>query len=282
MPTYNRSSFLEASIGSILNQTFQEWELIIIDDGSTDDTKLVAKKFNDCRIKYYYQENAGRSNARNNGIKISLGQFLFFLDSDDHYYPNHLEVHKKAIEQSKNSFFLFHTWYNLNRNGERESIPFKNFDSQEPLKLNRMEGPMLPCISFPRSIFKSELFNEELSICEDIEMILRVLSYCPIKTSGIITFQYNLHGGNSIMEYSIDYLENLALSWSIISVQHSKYYDKVFLKKRLFNIYSGLADKYSRCGRKLDAIKSLIQSIQIKPTFLFSRYLGGIIRNIIQ
>ena len=91
IPTYNRANFLPNTINSVIKQTYSNWELIIIDDGSTDHTKQVVASFQDERIKYIYQENAERSAARNNGIKNATGEWVCFLDSDDYYLPNHLE-----------------------------------------------------------------------------------------------------------------------------------------------------------------------------------------------
>ena len=92
MPTYNRELFLQRSIESILNQTFADFELICIDDGSTDNSKEIIKKYSekDQRIKYFYQKNQGRCIARNVGIENTKGQWVCFLDSDDIYFPNHL------------------------------------------------------------------------------------------------------------------------------------------------------------------------------------------------
>ncbi|WP_282022627.1 glycosyltransferase family 2 protein [Priestia flexa] len=83
IPTYNSKNTLESTIYSCLNQTYYDIEIIIIDDGSTDDTLSLIKSINDQRLRYYYFKNQGRSAARNEGIKKSRGKYLQFLDSDD-------------------------------------------------------------------------------------------------------------------------------------------------------------------------------------------------------
>ena len=85
IPTYNRANMISGAIQSVLEQTFKNFELIIIDDGSTDQTAHVIAGFSDERIKYNYQQNTERSQARNNGIKIASGRYICFLDSDDQY-----------------------------------------------------------------------------------------------------------------------------------------------------------------------------------------------------
>ena len=83
IPTYNRAHIIERAVTSVLKQTFSDFELIIVDDGSTDNTKTLIKQINDERIHYHYQANSGVSAARNAGAGYARGQFLTFLDSDD-------------------------------------------------------------------------------------------------------------------------------------------------------------------------------------------------------
>jgi glycosyltransferase involved in cell wall biosynthesis len=93
IPTYNRADLVSRAIESVIDQTYQDWELLVVDDGSTDNTKEVVEKFvkKDSRIKYFLQSNQGASSARNFGIKNSRGDFVAFLDSDDLYLPDNLE-----------------------------------------------------------------------------------------------------------------------------------------------------------------------------------------------
>src|SRR5688572_11938068 len=100
LPTYNRAHLISKAIESMLAQSYQSWELIIVDDGSTDNTKEVISGFSDARINYIYQKNSERSAARNNGIAHSRGRYICFLDSDDYFMTNHLENMHKAIEAS--------------------------------------------------------------------------------------------------------------------------------------------------------------------------------------
>jgi glycosyltransferase involved in cell wall biosynthesis len=91
IPIYNAAKYLNTAIKSVLNQTFVDFELLIIDDGSTDNTMEVAKAFDDRRIQYFYQSNQGKSQARNNGIYKSKGRFISFLDADDFYSKSKLK-----------------------------------------------------------------------------------------------------------------------------------------------------------------------------------------------
>ncbi|MFT6319142.1 MAG: glycosyltransferase involved in cell wall biosynthesis [Granulosicoccus sp.] len=110
LPTFNRAKLIEPAIKSVLGQTFPYWELIIIDDGSTDETEKVVKKYQDKRIKYFWKENEERGIARNFGVNKSNGKFICFLDSDDYYLFYHLLHLHQLIEQNKDDVF-FQTSY---------------------------------------------------------------------------------------------------------------------------------------------------------------------------
>ncbi|HKK53946.1 MAG TPA: glycosyltransferase family A protein [Patescibacteria group bacterium] len=100
IPTYNRANFLPRAIKSVLNQTFKDFELIIVDDGSTDNTKEVINNYlkNDDRIKYIYQQNSGGPpKPKNTGIKIAKGEYIAFLDSDDEWFKDKLKKTNRTL-----------------------------------------------------------------------------------------------------------------------------------------------------------------------------------------
>jgi glycosyltransferase involved in cell wall biosynthesis len=99
IPAYNQSQFLSQAIQSVLDQTFSDWEAVIVDDGSSDDTRNVAHSFKDSRLRYIYQENRGLSAARNTGIRNSTAPYLSFLDSDDMFLPEKLALLLAMLQQ---------------------------------------------------------------------------------------------------------------------------------------------------------------------------------------
>ena len=94
IPAYNAEQFLDETLESVLSQTYENWECIIVNDGSTDNTESIAKKWceKDARFCYFYKENSGVSDTRNLGIKEARGEYIAFLDADDLYMPNFLEI----------------------------------------------------------------------------------------------------------------------------------------------------------------------------------------------
>jgi teichuronic acid biosynthesis glycosyltransferase TuaG len=101
MPAFNTERYIAQAIRSVLGQTYPHWELIIVDDGSTDNTAGVVRTFKDPRIRYLFQSNAGQSAARNVAVRASNGPLLAFLDSDDLWMSNKLELQMKALIETK-------------------------------------------------------------------------------------------------------------------------------------------------------------------------------------
>ena len=174
IPTYNRESFLSKAIESILNQTVKADEIIIIDDGSTDNTKELIHKYS---VKYIYQNNSGVSSARNHGIQLSSNAWICFLDSDDIWEENKLE--KQIAFHNKNPHILFsHTdelWIFNNKviKQKKHQLKSQGFCFQKNIA-NTIIGASTVIIN--KKIFDDiGYFDEELSVCEDYDIWLRIL-----------------------------------------------------------------------------------------------------------
>src|SRR5258708_1562135 len=107
IPTFNRARHVQAALESVLAQTYREFEVIVVDDGSTDGTGEAVRQFisqqnhNGEQIRYFFQRNQGSSLARNKGIEQARGGWIAFLDSDDVWLPEKLELQMQAIQESK-------------------------------------------------------------------------------------------------------------------------------------------------------------------------------------
>lgn len=114
MPVYNVEKYIGISIQSVLDQTYTDWELIIVNDGSTDNTLEAARSFSDSRIKIIYQHNSGTAVARNTGIEAAQGEFIAFLDGDDRYENSFLEIMAAKIKGN----FIYSGFYRFWDNGK--------------------------------------------------------------------------------------------------------------------------------------------------------------------
>jgi len=132
IPLYNKEHYIVNTIQSVLNQTFQDYELIVVDDGSKDNSYEVAKTVHSERINLIHQENQGVAVARNTGVENANGEYIAFLDADDCWYPNYLQVLSDLIDQFPESD-IFVTSYRIVMGNER--YHFSAHLSDEPTLL---------------------------------------------------------------------------------------------------------------------------------------------------
>jgi glycosyltransferase involved in cell wall biosynthesis len=117
MPAFNAEHYVAAAIQSVLEQTLGEWELIVVDDGSTDSTPSILHKFEDKRIRIVHQENQGEAGARNTGLDLAVGQYVAFLDADDLYMPNALHELAAYLDTNHNMHVVFSDGYYCDKFG---------------------------------------------------------------------------------------------------------------------------------------------------------------------
>ena len=198
MPTYNSHQWISFSIQSVLEQYYEQWELLIVDDGSTDNTKNIVKDFlNDKRIKYYYQENYGPATARNFGILKASGMYLAFLDSDDIWKPNKLELQINHLKQNPDCC-LIHTNYSTFESNTKNSKPFRqtpwfsNWDENERLLMFDTIGT-LTVLTETQLIKNLGGFNNDLHGTEDWDLWIRVSKEGKISKLNDDTAFYRIH-----------------------------------------------------------------------------------------
>ncbi|MDD3472003.1 MAG: glycosyltransferase [Syntrophaceae bacterium] len=114
LPTYNRAQLLPRAVDSVLSQTYENWELIIWNDGSTDNTHNVLENFKDKRITFYKEDNQGKSYALNQGLRLAKGQIVAFLDDDDVWLPKKVEIQVAALQKHPELDMVFGDFENIN------------------------------------------------------------------------------------------------------------------------------------------------------------------------
>ncbi|AGB39019.1 glycosyltransferase family 2 protein [Natronococcus occultus] len=176
-PTYNRAETLPRAIESVLGQRHEEFEHVIVDDGSTDDTPSVVEGYDDDRIEYVRLEgNNGANVARNEGIRTSSGEYVAFLDSDDEYYPGKLEACVDALESLPERYGGVFHGYDIYR-GETYLGPEATDDGRVTLSdLGEANVPgSFITTAFRREVFEDVgLLDEAMASSQDYEFYLRV------------------------------------------------------------------------------------------------------------
>ena len=170
IPLYNKEQWIRESIESILNQSFSDFEIVVIDDGSTDRGAEIVSSIKDERVRLFCQKNSGVSSARNRGIELSRGEYITFLDADDIYNKEHLKYLIDGFKRFQNIDFVADRIIEINR------IEYKEFDFLDELSKNRF------WIHIGSVMIKSKLFREhpnlrfeeDISIGEDINFLIKL------------------------------------------------------------------------------------------------------------
>ncbi|MFH1127766.1 MAG: glycosyltransferase [archaeon] len=182
IPTYNRAELLSSAITSVLNQTFQDFEIIIVDDASKDNTQEVISKFNNRKIKYLYHEtNRGEAGARNTGILNSNGQYIAFLDDDDEWFPEKLRVQVDILEKSMSKVGLVYSGYVvIDRNTQKilnKRIPMHRGPVYEDMLYRNFIGAPSTVILRRECIERIGLFDENIAYGLDHDLWIRIAQY---------------------------------------------------------------------------------------------------------
>ena len=187
MATYNRSHFIEEMLNSILNQSFWDWECIIIDDGSSDNTFEIIKSYSglDQRFKYYKRTEdykKGLPGCRNMGLDLAKGNFIQFFDDDDIVHPKNLETSLKGIKNSPNYFCRYDKkpftgkWEVFKLN-EVDRLSKKDFGLKDLPDMVTGKIPFASCtVLWDKKCFENLRFNENLMYGEEWECYSRILS----------------------------------------------------------------------------------------------------------
>jgi glycosyltransferase involved in cell wall biosynthesis len=194
MPCYNSEAFVAAAVDSVLAQTCQDFELIVIDDGSTDGSAAILASYGE-RLRVLRQPNHGVSAARNVGIAAARGEFIGFLDADDWWEPDFLEAMLGGMSDPRTAI-AYCGWQNV---GVGEGKPFVPPDYEGPDKLHHLLrfASLWPihAILIRRNMMPPGIpFNPEYPACEDYDLWLRIASFHRIQRVPRVLAYYRKHG----------------------------------------------------------------------------------------
>jgi len=283
IPTFNRSGFILLAIESVLHQDYKNFELIIVDDGSTDNTEEILSSVDDPRVKILKIENSERGAARNKGVRLATGDYVTFLDSDDKFYPDYLSEAFKGLEYSNQPVF-YHQAYEV-RKFDGEKIRFKNAFNSDSIEFLTKGNP-LSCLGI--FIRRQEAllfpFNEdrELSGSEDWELWLRLGANFGLKTGKKICACLVLHDDRSV----IDVEENKLVKRKQLTLHYAFKDPQVeFVFGKSKNKIIAYSDTYNSLhlvmsGKLKSGVHYLAKAILIYPIIIFERRTIAIFKNI--
>ena len=199
IPTYNRANFISKAIESVLAQSFKDFEIVVVDDGSTDETEQVVMSIKNEKVRYFRKENEERAAARNFGARSAKGKYINFLDSDDTIYPHHLQTAKQFSDQFL-EVKVFHLGYDIK---DVRGVLLHSVSNIKSINHQILSGNVLSCngVFIKREVMKELQFNEDrlLSSLEDWEFWIRLSARFQFLNSNTITSTVIQHDQRSVM-----------------------------------------------------------------------------------
>lgn len=236
IPLYNKKLSIEDTIKSVLNQSFENFEIIVVNDGSTDDSLSVVNKIKDERIKVFTKKNAGVSSARNYGIDRARYEWIAFLDGDDFWFENHLEEIYKMINlfPDKKLFatsFVKSTEKNINQETKDVIVEIDNY-FKTSLVQHLIWTSVFVC---KRDCFFLNKFDVRLSLGEDFELFGRLVKLNSLVKSNKVTAIYRIEAENrsNIGKYKMHKSIFSILDFNKMDYPYEKVYYKKLLKQKL-------------------------------------------------
>ncbi len=276
IPLYNKANYIENTLKSVLNQTFTDYEIIVINDGSTDESEVKVLGLNDKRIQLYHQKNQGVSTARNLGIEKSKGKLIAFLDADDYWLPNHLEelfhlyqdfpgcgiyCSRYKIKTSKTHFQI------PNYNGIDSSysgIVENYFFSNSPFRISWTSS-----LAIPKEILeKFEGFTKEITNGQDLELWTKIAISHPVVITNKFTAIYNFDISNSLSKKNINSMKLMDFEQFTTEEKKNsslkKFLDGYRIEYGLHFYIAGSKDKMNFYLKDIDP-----ENLKTKTRFLF-------------
>jgi len=271
IPTYNRAWLLRKAISSVLNQTYQDFEIIVVDDASTDNTIDVISALNSKRIKYIRHEyNKGEAEARNTGILNTNGQYIAFLDDDDEWLPKKLELQVKKIENSPQKTGLIYTsiiryYYKENKLIKKhQSITLHKGETYHILMKQNIIGTPSCVLIRRKCIEKIGLFDNTISYGLDYDYWIRISKHFDIEylTEPLVKYRIHENRHSNNIELRAQGARDLA----------KKYGKQIIANNYWRSIYFPLGIELCNKGEMIEGAKALLRSIRHYPTRKISYY----------
>jgi glycosyltransferase involved in cell wall biosynthesis len=263
IPLFNKEKFIEATLKSVLNQSFTDFEILIVNDGSTDSSAAVIKTFTDPRIRYFKKENTGVSSARNYGIENAQTDHISFIDADDYWYPDFLqEMFQNIKKHPKQKVFsaaieiatankLFPAQYSIAKTSDCEIVNYFSASSKETVLCTS-------CAVFKKNVFE-EIGNFDIHIKsgQDTDLWIRIGLVYPVVFSWKILARY-VYDENSLSKNK-NYLNTKLDFDKFKELEKTNSLLKKFLDLNRFS----LAIKFKLLGNKI-AFDNYYKDIDLK------------------
>jgi len=268
IPVFNSEKYIGEALDSVFSQTFRDYEIIVIDDGSKDGTAEILEKHKK-RIKYFYQENRGLAAARNEGIRLSVSPYLAFLDADDLFLPDKVRIQNDFLDIHPGHAMVFSDFEYFGEAHSRKPVPDCFKTGEGDLFLDLLQGN---CIPVPTTLIRREcfrevgMFDESFLALEDYDLVLRVSKHKKIGFIDKILARIRLHSENMsrdatlMCQYEIQAVRKALKANPEIEENYPR-----LIRKRYNSIYFEAGYKLLISERSEIARKNLILAIKSYP-----------------
>jgi len=274
IPTYNRPNFLRAAVRSVLGQTFQDFEIVIVDDASTGETQAVVASFGDPRIRYLrHDQNRQISGARNTGVQAATGEFVAFLDDDDEWRREKLEKQVHILETSASTVGVVYTAF------EQVNVPSGEVVGQiSPIKRGHILHELCSrnwvgtasTVCLRRKCFDEVgLFDERMTFGEEYDMWIRVAHRYDFRYLDEVLVRYGLHRRRLSRNFDIMIS---GLEWQL--EKHRAFFgsDPANYSRR----YTSLGRLYCYNGQAQRGRRAFLRAVELAPGILKNYFYLGL------
>ncbi|HBB67280.1 MAG TPA: hypothetical protein DCZ93_08260 [Elusimicrobia bacterium] len=280
MPAFNCGRYIREAMSSVIAQTYKELELIVVDDGSKDNTAEIVSDFikenGQYAVRYIYQGNKGAAAARNAGIVKAAGEYIAFLDCDDVWLPHKLAVQMPLLEKDKSAGLVFGDAVSFGEGCTKPITASETFDLAGTDKnISRLFAanyiPILTVVARRSCFERSGLFDESVAIVEDYDLWLRIAKYYRLVYADSLVAKYRVHPGN-ISRITGDKEEKLLLD--MIKIRRRALEQNPGIARELsagglrrcyYKLYLNLATFYLKCGARDKARVNIARYISLCP-----------------
>jgi glycosyltransferase involved in cell wall biosynthesis len=229
IPLYNKGFIISETLESVLVQTFTDFEIVIVNDGSTDSSFEIVSQYTDNRIRLYNQENKGVSKTRNAGIEYSKSDLIAFLDADDYWHPNHLEeLYQLYIDFPNCGLYASRYFMKISEENTIKTTyiqaVYDNFRGILPdyfLASMQYRVGLTSAVAIPKEMIQGNfLFNPELNGQEDLELFTKIAIQKPVAITNKYTVEYNFAIENQLSK--IQFIQKKIIKFDQFSADENK------------------------------------------------------------
>jgi glycosyltransferase involved in cell wall biosynthesis len=251
--TFNRANLVVQAVQSVLGQTYKNIELIVVDDGSTDNTSQVLRKFRN-RLVYLYQERAERSAARNLGYRQSKGEYIAFMDSDDLWLPTKIESQVGVLNRNPHVGVVYTGVRFIDGRGRdyagkicREGLKRRRQSLYEDLMTDNVVGSPSAVMLRRACLERVGLFDEQMNACEDLDLWRRISEHFNFRKIDAPLLEFRIHPDNTQRN-----LVTMAKGYEMIVSKVAKdtpWKYKYYKNEAIIKLSSKIADLYWHGGK---------------------------------